>query len=186
MPAIEKRHFANFTILYFKVPESSSLIQEILDEFQNAQEFHEYSHKIGGRWENTYTPVSLVPSSKKLFHVAIKTVSAHFNRSTLVTHSVTGMKNVGFWFNHMPPGSRTGLHDHKKNAFMSGVFYLDVPKNSGNLFFQNKTQEELEIKSESGKMLLFPPSIKHRVSENKSSGNRISLAFNLHTLPLEI
>ena len=167
MPAIEKLHFANFTILYFKVPESSSLIQEILDEFQNAQEFHEYSHKIGGRWENTYTPVSLVPSSKKLF-------------------PVTGMKNVGFWFNHMPPGSRTGLHDHKKNAFMSGVFYLDVPKNSGNLFFQNKTQEELEIKSESGKMLLFPPGIKHRVSENKSSGNRISLAFNLHTLPLEI
>ena len=32
----------------------------------------------------------------------------------------------------------TSWHDHKKNAKISGVFYISVPKNSGNIMFRKK------------------------------------------------
>ena len=35
-------------------------------------------------------------------------------------------------------------------------------------------------------MIIFPSELKHAVAENKSQNDRVSLAFNLFTLPLEL
>ena len=45
---------------------------------------------------------------------------------------------------------------------------------------------EWEMKSQTGKLILFDSSIEHSVPENKSKENRISIAFNLFSLPLKI
>mgnify|MGYP006261947935 CR=1 FL=1 len=45
---------------------------------------------------------------------------------------------------------------------------------------------EWEIKSQTGKLVLFDSNIEQSVPENKSKENRISIAFNLCSLPLKI
>ena len=45
---------------------------------------------------------------------------------------------------------------------------------------------EWKIKSQVGKLILFDSNIEHSVPENKSKENRISIAFNLFSLPLKI
>ena len=42
------------------------------------------------------------------------------------------------------------------------------------------------MKSKTGKLILFDSSIEHSVPENKSKEDRISIAFNLFSLPLKI
>ena len=48
------------------------------------------------------------------------------------------------------------------------------------------TTFEWEMKSQTGKLILFDSSVEHSVPENKSKENRISIAFNLFSLPLKI
>jgi hypothetical protein len=176
----------NDEVIEIKIADSANKNNTILTELGEAKEFYDYSHRIQGRWENTYVPITLMPSVREIFKFASDIIHENYQKSTIITHSIPGMKDQGFWFNIMPPASQTGLHDHKSNSFMSGVYYLKVPKDSGNIIFRQADDSEITLQSEEGKMLLFPPHLKHRVSHNQSSENRISLAFNLFTLPLEV
>lgn len=88
-----------------------------------------------------------------------------------------------YWFNINSPGSYNKLHDHltpyKNQQGISGTFYIQVPLNSGNIIFVNEEiKEEVEIKSSPGKLLIFPSYLLHKVTENLSSSNRYSVAFN--------
>jgi ectoine hydroxylase-related dioxygenase (phytanoyl-CoA dioxygenase family) len=47
-------------------------------------------------------------------------------------------------------------------------------------------EDDLEICPEVGKIVLFDPSIRHGVRENRSGSERISLAFNLFPFPLPV
>ena len=94
-----------------------------------------------------------------------------------------------FWFNIAMPGESTGWHDHKDRSLLSGVYYLKVPDNAGNINFREKNGDqfrEWQIRSQTGKMILFHSNMEHSVSKNKSSENRISIAFNLYALPIDI
>lgn len=98
---------------------------------------------------------------------------------------------------------------HKKNnwaqahyhtgSLISGVYYLDVPKNSGNIVFQrmssyvnlfhstinieydelnyiNDDMQNFTIKT--GDILLFPSHVMHKVRANLSNFDRYSVGFN--------
>ena len=173
----------NNKVYCLKVNSFQQINRNILDQFLAAEEFYEHSHWIQGRWENTYCPITLLPTVKKLFEQVIQWTSQKFKHSLIIPHSVPGMENNGFWFNQMPPESKTGLHDHKSASFLSGVYYLKVPENSGNIIFE-EGENIREIQSIEGNLLLFSPSLMHRVTENRSASERVSLAFNLYTLPL--
>ena len=57
------------------------------------------------------------------------------------------------------------------------------------IFILEKNDDETfewEIKSKAGTLILFDSNIEHSVPENKSKENRISIAFNLFSLPLKI
>ena len=45
--------------------------------------------------------------------------------------------------------------------------------------------QEWSVNSKEGKMIIFDSKIEHSVPINKSNKNRISLAFNLYSLPLD-
>ena len=77
---------------------------------------------------------------------------------------------------------------NKEKAELSGVYYLAVPHRSGDIQFRRNLKsgsEEWSASSKSGKLILFDSKLEHSVTENNSDSNRISLAFNLYTLPLE-
>jgi ectoine hydroxylase-related dioxygenase (phytanoyl-CoA dioxygenase family) len=64
-----------------------------------------------------------------------------------------------------------------------------VPAGSGQIQFRKKSKEgwdEWSVNSQTGKMVLFNSNVEHAVGENNSNDDRISLAFNLYTLPLKL
>ena len=148
-----------------------------------------FSHKINGRWENQYLSIQYFPQLRKLFRNACREGKAILEKSLVVPFKELGLPMDEFWFNITAPGESTGWHDHKERSELSGVYYLHVPDNSGDIHFRKKIDDETfewEIKSRTGKLILFDSSIQHSVPENKSKENRISIAFNLFSLPIKI
>ena len=80
------------------------------------------------------------------------------------------------WFNINSTGNSNNWHHHGGHP-MVGVFYIQVPKNSGSIEFQ-KNEEVFSYLPSVGDFLLFSGNLNHRVLENQSTEDRISLAIN--------
>ena len=110
---------------------------------------------------------------------------------------ITGLNQLkigNFWFNINKPGNYNKLHNHR-GSLISGVFYIDTPKDCGNISFEryDDTQyylpENLEkrtvitgsavsFEAEKGVLLLFPSWLLHQVEPSQSQTPRISMSFN--------
>lgn len=103
------------------------------------------------------------------------------------------LNNLNFWINKNFKGSFNKPHNHGFNS-LSGVYYLKVPKNSGNLVFLdlNKTNNdnfkffdnenffaEYTIEPKEFDLILFFSETMHYVQPNNSDESRISMAFNI-------
>jgi len=103
------------------------------------------------------------------------------------------------WVNYNPPGSRNLRHQHNPYCgnFLSGVFYVKVPQNSGDIIFHDPrphisgapdqeyyydAHPSLLYPSLEGDLLLFPSWLEHEVQENNSDEVRISISFNIFNL----
>lgn len=98
------------------------------------------------------------------------------------------------WANITPPGGHWASHNHSP-APLSGVVYLKSSPEMGNLILENPLESLLscqpyefdfkpklfghEIKSETGKLVLFPGYLKHRTQPNPSNELRIVIGFNI-------
>ena len=105
------------------------------------------------------------------------------------------IKLHNYWFNVNSYGSFNRPHSHT-GGFLSGVFYLSVPKNSGNIVFINPVGAGLDFtfrgvnifnQYNSGTYhsypkdrlcLLFSSHLFHYVEPNMNKKERISLSFN--------
>jgi hypothetical protein len=106
-------------------------------------------------------------------------------------------KNIEYWYNVNHPNSYNHLHNHV-GSVLSGVFYIKVPENSGNINFVRTESEVNDIskfidvnktnpytncrywsKAVEGKLIMFPSYLSHYVEQNTSTDDRISLSFNL-------
>ena len=104
------------------------------------------------------------------------------------------------WININSNGGSNALHDHPGSS-LSGVFWINVPKDSGELVFKNPNTfiefstmraynddltasfnkyESFYLEPKEGCMVLFPSHIQHKVKENMSNKDRISISFNIH------
>jgi uncharacterized protein (TIGR02466 family) len=100
-----------------------------------------------------------------------------------------------FWINSNLNKDYNLLHNHF-GATISGIYYLEVPENSGRLVFQNGDLSKMSsinfdyfnsenyysryfIVPEKFDLYLFPSEAFHYVEPNRSFENRISVAFNL-------
>jgi len=97
-----------------------------------------------------------------------------------------------YWFNINGHKAYNRLHAHA-GAFISGVYYVKAPKDSGDIYFQRKTNLNLFKLDEVNKyncegyyekpkenlLLLFPSWAEHLVLGNNSKETRISISFNL-------
>jgi len=88
-------------------------------------------------------------------------------------------KEIYFWITilHAPQGVHK-LHMHE-DSIVSGVYYLQVPENSGCIRFGGGPKEELILKPKAGEVVLFPSYMRHEVLPCENSDLRMSLAFNL-------
>ena len=96
------------------------------------------------------------------------------------------------WIARTFPKTSSALHNHT-NSFLSGVLYLNVPQNSGDIMFENMNVQNVQIQTEEdtlynsnrfyfspapGVIIFFPSNTYHKVLENNSNSERLSLAFN--------
>jgi uncharacterized protein (TIGR02466 family) len=85
------------------------------------------------------------------------------------------------------------IHSHTNNYNLSGVYYLNVPRDSGeivfrdprpganqapNRLFKDDGDSEYLMPTE-GLIILFPSYLEHFVLPNRSDNDRISMSFNL-------
>ena len=162
-------------------------LPKVIYSIYNNKKHIKYSHKIKGRWENQYLALNFVPEIKEVLHYACKTVKNILGHDVIVPYEEMGFPTNEFWFNIAEPGQLTDWHDHKEGASFSGVYYLEVPKKSGDILFRIKHRNnlnELQLNSITGKMILFDSNIEHSVSINNSNQDRISLGFNIYLLPI--
>ena len=97
------------------------------------------------------------------------------------------------WFTKHKKGQLSNGHNHN-NCMISGVFYLQVGENTGDIHFETyDTQrycidiEEYNIfnsidysfKPNNNTLMLFPAEMHHRVQKNETDITRYSLAFNI-------
>ena len=116
----------------------------------------------------------------------------YFNVKEILTRKLANM-----WININPRGGSNGVHQHP-GSFISGVYYVQVPKNSGKLVFKHPAVNyEYHINSHNvfewnlqnaatgiivpqvGKLIVFPSYAGHYVQPNESDEDRISIAFNV-------
>lgn len=112
---------------------------------------------------------------------------------------IPNLKIINHWININGPSNFNVLHDHPMSE-LSGVYYVDVPENSGEIYFENpqcfKQYAELSaykkefaqtmkqhinnyIQPKEGLLLIFPSHLKHGVTPNQSDKDRISISFNI-------
>ena len=106
---------------------------------------------------------------------------------------------VNAWININKPGDFNIKHNHP-GVDLAGVLWIKAPKDSGNIIFDNPTGFESfneinsyvpDFKEEfnfyhsyqfnpiEGIILVFPSHLSHRVQQNKSNEDRISVSFNI-------
>jgi len=102
----------------------------------------------------------------------------------------------GMWAVINKPQSRNALHNHPFN-YLSGVFYLQIPTDSGALVFHDprpqaevisppkKPNESIHTSNrvswapKPNDLIFFPSWLNHEVEINNSKEDRIVISFNL-------
>lgn len=129
------------------------------------------SHSFGGRHENLYLDPERIPELEQVL------AQASAFAASLLELPKNALK-LGFWFNDMGPGDVTSRHDHDEDdELLSGVYYIYVPENSGNLLIHNAHSHTV-VTPESGMFVFFAPNVVHSVSINSSGERRLSIGMN--------
>ena len=112
-------------------------------------------------------------------------------------HGVLNYKNNKFkmttsWFTKSNRNQESIYHNHN-NCMFSGVLYLKINDNSGGINFNNYENfrfqllatkydmlnaRDYTIKPKTGTIVFFPSEMHHRILQNESNEERVSLAFN--------
>jgi uncharacterized protein (TIGR02466 family) len=102
------------------------------------------------------------------------------------------LKLINLWYNVNGLGSFNRPHNHL-GSVVSGVYYISIPKNSGNLIFLNQNLDNFyksikqynkynstiwSVEPENNLCLLFPSYLIHYVEPNLNKEERISISFN--------
>ncbi len=106
------------------------------------------------------------------------------------------VKCVSSWFNIYNQYDYQERHEHLPND-ISAIYYLETPKNSGNIKFNSHepsgvkycflqdnplTWKSYWIKPKPGMLLIFKSNLSHEVQQNRSSKQKISMALNFKIL----
>ena len=127
---------------------------------------------LGGRYENLYVAFESMPEIRVILDLAIAQAAHILNRPKKDLR-------MGWWLNIMRPGDITFAHAHDADdEILSGVYYIDVPPDSGKLVLIDGARRE-EVQPHAGMFIFFAPEILHEVTRNESGRPRISVGFNI-------
>lgn len=182
-------------VLVSEIENFKNIKKELNNWIENYQK-NQNNYQISGRhaWQS---PTDFYKREKSFFkykNLIEKSIS-----EILITLTNKNYKISNMWINVNGPGGYNVLHTHP-NSDLSGVFWINCPKNCGNLVFESpnhftqyKTIESCDeqikqslnyynnfwLEPTEGKLIIFPSDLKHFVKENLSNEDRISISFNI-------
>tara|TARA_Y100001937_G_scaffold97914_1_gene133440 strand:- start:225 stop:824 length:600 start_codon:yes stop_codon:yes gene_type:complete len=180
-------------VFSFNLEGYSSLKDDII-EFKKEDQIGVKGRSTNGGWhskDNLHNHPNFSNLRSEIFNFADEAFM-HLGVQKMYMPEMTGM-----WGIINPPGSSNKLHNHPYN-FLSGVFYLQVPENSGQIIFHDpKPQAEVlsppkvenhsihvahrvNFQPKNGTLLFFPSYLNHEVEENNSQDDRIIVSFNIN------
>jgi len=158
-----------------------------------------------GQYERMYSGDGYISRNKYILNTLPDLKESLMNHVEIFIRDVLNIApNCGFkftnsWFIKHDPNDFAQMHIHK-NSLLSGVYYIDVPPNSGNIKFSKNvgltnlfspsvmpdflernhiTSDWWEFSPVKSNLILFPSIVEHSVTVNKSDSPRYALAFNL-------
>jgi len=123
-----------------------------------------------------------------LLECFVDCIKKHYKPKNKISFALTNC-----WINENTKGASNIAHNHPRSDF-SGVYYVEVPKNSGFIWFQhfeihdqnlghhfNDSEfcSDYNIFNKKYQFLIFPSNYVHGVESNNSSKSRISISFNI-------
>ena len=149
----------------------------------------------GGFQSNEFTMEDTL--THDFFHEILPVIQQYTSIFELAYNHDTSLDNL--WFNVNRKNHFNYPHTHGGSTY-SGIYYLSVPEDSGNLIFNNpdsmiknltfygepmKTYNEFNstqfnIIPKEKLLVLFPSHIEHYVEPNNGDKPRISIAFNIN------
>lgn len=168
----------NVNIHFGFMPDASEINQQIIQAYGQLRtdDLIKRSHYFGGRYENLYLERERIPAISKVLQQA-----EHYAQTVL--HSLNQPLRSGFWINDMGPNEVTTEHDHDDyDEILSGVYYVQVPKNSGELVIIEQQSKTL-VTPQAGMFVFFAPDVLHAVNKNCSEERRISIGMNFGPMP---
>lgn len=177
----------------------NSLVKEVKNDslkiFEHDSDGHSWSESHYANGYTSYSSLSNLHEVNSTFidlknhidkHVAKFTKALGFDKNYCP-------QMVSCWLNIMPPGGTHSLHLHPL-AVISGTFYVDVPKGSGVIKFEDPRLSKMmaapprqdkfasatfaRVEPLKGHLVLFESWLRHEVETNRGSGERISVSFN--------
>ncbi|MEQ9643750.1 MAG: 2OG-Fe(II) oxygenase family protein [Alphaproteobacteria bacterium] len=102
---------------------------------------------------------------------------------------------TGCWANINPPGAKHSSHTHPNN-YLSGVYYVKADKGADEInFYDPRAQASaimpkarkfnyfngnvVTVETKPGRIVVFPAWLVHGVPQNRSTAERVSIAFNV-------
>lgn len=154
------------------MPDSTEINRQIMQGYMplREQDLVRRSHFFAGRYENLYIERERIPALALVLEQA-----ESYARNILPP---VRQMSSGFWLNDMGSGQVTSEHDHDDyDEMLSGVYYVQVPDNSGDLVILDKYSRTL-VTPQAGMFVFFAPSVVHSVNMNNSGERRISMGMN--------
>lgn len=115
-------------------------------------------------------------------NILLKSIASNI----LKEYNISDFKLQSMWAN--VNGKHSFNYHHTHEGYLSGVFYLKVPENSGRLVFTNPAiRSEMhpircpnyKIQPQPLACIVFPSWLEHYVEPNQSDDTRISISFNI-------
>ena len=176
-------------IYKFKIPNykelNKNLISEIYD-LKNKEPDGINRSNIGG-WHSDLRTTKFIDLQKIICN--------HYTKTILKTNK--DIKPSTIWANVNNKNDSNKIHNHRGSNY-SGVYYVKVPKDSGDLYFVNHVTsltypfnfyeqmfDEIKYEPKEGELYFYSGNLSHRVGKNLTNEDRISISFNFNYIDLK-
>ena len=145
----------------------------------------------GGSWQ-TDPVLHKRPAMSDFISIVMKTAKGALE---FLDIDYEGFDCTACWANINPTGGKNSSHTHPNN-YLSGVYYVAVPKGAGDIEFGdpraqarvimpptaswNKfTGNKVSVPVMPGRLVILPAWLSHSVPANTSDEHRVSISFNI-------
>lgn len=197
---------ALFPTLVYRAPLATNLSARFDQNLHDECEALALSDAAGRRWSakhylggyTSYGSLDRLHLISSLFDRLRRYIDPHVARFVRSLHYDLRGRRVTMadcWLNRMPAGVTHSLHLHPA-SFISGTYYIAVPKGAGALKFEDPRLSSLmaapprradapramrpfvSMAARAGDLILFESWLRHEVPPARYVGERISISFN--------